>query len=99
MVEATTGWLETYPVSHATARNTILDLEKQVLWQHSTPERTESDNGTHFKNDLIDTWAREHSMEWVYHMPYRAPAAWKVEWCNGLLKTTSKALSGGTYRQ
>ncbi|RMB91425.1 hypothetical protein DUI87_32216 [Hirundo rustica rustica] len=29
MVEATTGWLETYPVPHATARNTILGLEKQ----------------------------------------------------------------------
>ncbi|KAK4816233.1 hypothetical protein QYF61_013641 [Mycteria americana] len=32
MVEATTGWLETYPVPHATAWNTILGLEKQVLW-------------------------------------------------------------------
>ena len=29
MVEATTEWLETYPVPHATARNTILGLEKQ----------------------------------------------------------------------
>ncbi|GAB0186329.1 hypothetical protein GRJ2_001098200 [Grus japonensis] len=60
MVEATTGWLETYPVPHATARNTILGLEKQVLWRHGTPERTESDNGTHFRNNLIDTWAKEH---------------------------------------
>ena len=32
MVEATTVWLETYPVPHATARNTILGLEKQILW-------------------------------------------------------------------
>ncbi|RMC22170.1 hypothetical protein DUI87_03043 [Hirundo rustica rustica] len=31
MVEATTGWLETYPVPHATAQNTILGLEKQIL--------------------------------------------------------------------
>ncbi|RMC19448.1 hypothetical protein DUI87_04059 [Hirundo rustica rustica] len=59
MVEATTGWLETYPVPHATAWNTILGLEKQILWRHDTPERTESDNGTHFKNSLINTWARE----------------------------------------
>ncbi|GAB0208978.1 hypothetical protein GRJ2_003363500 [Grus japonensis] len=50
MVEATTGWLETYPVPHATAWNTILGLEKQVLWRHGTPERIESDNGTHFRN-------------------------------------------------
>ncbi|XP_049649873.1 uncharacterized protein LOC126035377 [Accipiter gentilis] len=48
MVEATTRWLETYSVPHATARNTILGLEKQVLWRHGTPERIESDNGTHF---------------------------------------------------
>ncbi|GAB0209418.1 hypothetical protein GRJ2_003407500 [Grus japonensis] len=78
-VEATTGWLETYPVPHATARNTILGLEKQVLWQHGTPERIESDNRTHFRNNLIDTWAKEHGIEWVYHIPYHAPASGKIE--------------------
>ncbi|RMC01116.1 hypothetical protein DUI87_22382 [Hirundo rustica rustica] len=31
MVEATTGWLETYPVPHATARNTILGLENKFF--------------------------------------------------------------------
>ncbi|RMB95962.1 hypothetical protein DUI87_27547 [Hirundo rustica rustica] len=98
MVEATTGRLETYPVPHATARNTILGLEKQILWRHGTPERIESDNGTHFKNSLINTWAREHGIEWVYHIPYHAPAAGKVERCNGLLKTTLKALGGGTFK-
>ncbi|RMC21713.1 hypothetical protein DUI87_02581 [Hirundo rustica rustica] len=98
MVEATTGWLETYPVPHATARNTILGLEKQVLWRHGTPERIESDNGTHFKNSLINTWAREHGIEWIYHIPYHAPAAGKVERYNGLLKTTLKALGGGTFK-
>ncbi|RMC09570.1 hypothetical protein DUI87_13724 [Hirundo rustica rustica] len=99
MVEATTGWLETYPVPHATARNTILGLEKQVLWRHGTPERIESDNGTHFKNGLINTWAREHGIEWIYHIPYHAPAAGKVERCNGLLKTTLKALGGETFKK
>ncbi|KAK4809953.1 hypothetical protein QYF61_002910 [Mycteria americana] len=79
MVEATTGWLETYPVPHATARNTILGLEKQVLWRHGTPERIELDNRTHFRNNLIDTWAKEHSIEWIYHIPYHAPASEKIE--------------------
>ncbi|RMC19953.1 hypothetical protein DUI87_00798 [Hirundo rustica rustica] len=98
MVEATTGWLETYPVPHATARNTILGLEKQILWRHGTPERTESDNGTHFKNSLINTWAREHGIEWVYHIPYHAPTAGKVERHNALLKTQLKALGGGSFK-
>ncbi|RMB97070.1 hypothetical protein DUI87_26353 [Hirundo rustica rustica] len=98
MVEATTGWLETYPEPHATAQNTILGLEKQVLWRHGTHERIVLDNGTRFKNDLINTWAREHGIEWIYHIPYHAPAAGKVERCNGLLKTTLKALGGGTFK-
>ncbi|KAK4806485.1 hypothetical protein QYF61_013978 [Mycteria americana] len=98
MVEATTGWLETYPVPHATARNTILGLEKQVLWRHGNPERIESDNGTHFRNNLIDTWAKEHGIEWVDHIPYHAPASGKIERYNGLLKTTLRAMGGGTFK-
>ncbi|GAB0202801.1 hypothetical protein GRJ2_002745700 [Grus japonensis] len=96
MVEVTTGWLETYPVLHATARNTILGLEKQVLWRHGTPERIESDNRTHFRNNLIDTWAKEHGIEWVYHI--HAPASGKIERYNGLLKTTLRAMGGGTLK-
>lgn len=34
VVETTTGWLEMYPVPHTTVRNTILGLEKQILWRH-----------------------------------------------------------------
>ncbi|GAB0208180.1 hypothetical protein GRJ2_003283700 [Grus japonensis] len=98
MVEATTGWLETFPVLHASARNTILGFEKQVLWRHGTPERIESDNGTHFLNNLIDTWAKEHGIEWVYHIPYLAPALGKIERYNGLLKTTLRAMGGGTLK-
>ncbi|KAK4820268.1 hypothetical protein QYF61_022838 [Mycteria americana] len=94
MVEATTGWLETYPVPHATARNAILALENQILWRHGTPEIIESDTGTHFRNNLIDTWAKE----WVYHIPCHAPASWKIERYNGLLKTTLRAMGAGTFK-
>jgi len=94
MVEATTGWLETYPVPHTTARNTILDLAKQVLLQHGTPKRIDSEHGTRFFNNLIDSWAKEHGNEWVYHTPYHAPASGKIKWCNGLLKTALRAMGG-----
>ena len=36
-------------------QNTILGLEKQVLWRHCTPKRIESENGAHFKNSLVRT--------------------------------------------
>ncbi|RMB89448.1 hypothetical protein DUI87_34160 [Hirundo rustica rustica] len=98
MVEATTGWLETYPVPHATAWNTILGLERQVLQRCGTPERIESNDRTHLKNSLVNTWAREHGIEWVYHIPYHAPAAGEVEGSNGLLKTTLKPWGDGTFK-
>ena len=79
MVEATTGWLETYAAPHSTAQNAILGLLKQVLWRHGTPERVESDNRTHFKNSLVNTWAKDLGIEWIYHIPYHAPASGKIE--------------------
>ncbi|GAB0180244.1 hypothetical protein GRJ2_000489700 [Grus japonensis] len=66
-------------VFRATTWSTMLGLEKQVLWRHGTPDRIESDNGTHFRNNLTDTWAKEHGIEWVYHIPYHAPASGKIE--------------------
>jgi len=97
MVEATTGWLETYSVPHATAQNTILGLVKQVLWWHGTPKRIES-NRTHFRNSFTDTWAKEQNTEWVYQIPYHAPASGKIEWYYRLLKTTLRAMGGGTFK-
>ena len=98
MVEATTGWLETYPVNHATARNTILGLERQILWWHGTPERIESDNGTHFWNSLINCWAKKHGIEWMYHIPYHPQASGKIERYNGLLKTMLRVLGNGAWK-
>ena len=79
MVEATSGCLETYTVPHATSQNTTLGIEKQVLWRHDTPERTELENRTHFRNSLIDTWTKEHGIDWVYLIPYHALASGKIE--------------------
>ncbi|KAK4823837.1 hypothetical protein QYF61_007086 [Mycteria americana] len=98
VVETTTRWLEMYPVPHATTWKTIPGLEKQLLWRHSTPERVESDNGTHFQNNLIDTWAKECGIEWVYHIPYHAPSFEKIERYSGLLKTTLRAMGAGMFK-
>ncbi|KAF4794331.1 uncharacterized protein K02A2.6-like protein [Turdus rufiventris] len=87
----------TVPQTRQGKRYVLTMVENITRWQ-GTPERIESDNGTHFKNVLINTWAREHGIEWIYHIPYHPPAAGKVEWCNGLLKTTLKALGGGTFK-
>lgn len=48
MVEAAIGCLETYPVPHAAAQNTVLGLERKVLGQRGILERAVSGNKTHF---------------------------------------------------
>ncbi|RMC09864.1 hypothetical protein DUI87_13651 [Hirundo rustica rustica] len=74
------------------------DFSERETTTHGTSERIESDYGTHFKNSLIDTLAREYGIEWMYHIPYCAPASGKIERYNGLLKTTLKAMGGGTFK-
>lgn len=98
MVE--TAWVAgEVPCASCHPLNTILGLEKQVLLGHGSPERIYLDNfGTHFKNDLRDTWAREHETECVYHIPCYAPTSGKTEWSPGLLKTTLKAMGGETFK-
>lgn len=78
---------DTHPVPDTTAQNTILGLEKHTLWQHGTPEKTESDNRTHFKNSLTDSWARGHRTEWVYPISYHMPASEETEQYNRLLES------------
>lgn len=70
----------------------------QVLQLHGTPERRESDNRTHFQNSVINTWAKEYGMEWVYHTSYLASAAGKIEHSGGVLKTALKAVGDGTFK-
>ncbi|KAK4829025.1 LOW QUALITY PROTEIN: hypothetical protein QYF61_001800 [Mycteria americana] len=69
MVEATTGWLETYPVPHATARTLSWALKSKSCGD--TAPQIESDNRTHFQNNLIGTWAKQHGIEWVFAGSHR----------------------------
>uniref|UniRef100_A0A8C0UGE2 Integrase catalytic domain-containing protein n=1 Tax=Cyanistes caeruleus TaxID=156563 RepID=A0A8C0UGE2_CYACU len=89
MAEATTGWLETSPVNHCHCLRDleIPSLEGQILRHHGTTEGIELDNGAHFKNNLINRWAKKHGIECTYHIPYYSQAPGKIESYNGLLKT------------
>jgi len=38
------------------------------------------------------------AIEWIYHIPYNAPASGNIKRYNGLLKTMLKAMGGGTLK-
>ncbi|KAK4817660.1 hypothetical protein QYF61_023250, partial [Mycteria americana] len=89
---------EAWQIDYITLPQTLQGKRHQVLWRHGTPERTESDNETHFQKNPIDTWAKEHGIEWVYHIPYHTPASGKIKRYNGLLKTMLRAMGAGTFK-
>ncbi|XP_064007003.1 SEC14-like protein 1 isoform X2 [Pogoniulus pusillus] len=95
MVEAITGSLEIYSVPHATAWNTILGLGKQSCGDAAAQK------GLSQRMELIletasDVLATERGIECMYRISYYAPADGRVERCNSLLKTTLKAVEGGS---
>lgn len=83
---------------HIPCHSTKYYLEKEVLWWHGTPERIESDSWTHLQKNLIDTWAKEHGIEWICYIAYHASASGKIKWNNGLLKTMLRAMRAGTFK-
>jgi len=48
MVDTTTGWLETYPVLHATIWNTILGLETKSYGNIAPPKEMSQTTGLTF---------------------------------------------------
>jgi len=62
------------------------------------PKKLSQAMGLHFCNSLIDTWAKEDGIVWVYHIPYHAPASGKNERYNGLLKAILRAMGVGTFK-
>lgn len=68
----------------------VLGLAKQLLWDRVLQKEMNCCIGTHFLNSLVDTWAKEVAFEWVYHIPHDASG--KIKQCNGLLKTTLRAV-------
>ena len=51
-----------------------------------------------FHKNLIDTWAKVHGIEWVYHLLCHAPASRKTSRYNGLLKSTLRTMGCGTFK-
>lgn len=75
MIGKTAGWLETYPVPHATAWNTTLGLEKQscrdmVLWKNWLRQQDSFQKHPHRHLG--------HSIEWVHNTPYHTPVLGKL---------------------
>ncbi|XP_075753955.1 endogenous retroviral envelope protein HEMO-like [Pelodiscus sinensis] len=59
-----------------------------------TPQEIQSDNGSHFKNKLVNEWALRNGVQWTFHLPYRPQSNGMVERWNGLLKAHLRPTDG-----
>lgn len=84
IAKVTTEWLVMLPVLHATARNTILGNEGQVLWQHCTPERTEPGTGLISKTTSKTPGLRRMALNRYFRFPCHESACRKMKKYKGL---------------
>lgn len=84
-VEVVSGLLQAESFPRATGENTIKALKKwfSIL---PKPNSIQSDNGSHFTSGIVQEWAREEGIHWIFHTPYYPQANGIVERSNGLLK-------------
>lgn len=84
-VEARSGLVQAGAFSRATSANT---LEALKMWFSFFPKPVpiQSDNGAHFTATIVQKWAKEEGIQWIFHTPHYPQANGIVERTNGLLK-------------
>nr|XP_039317446.1 uncharacterized protein LOC120360708 [Saimiri boliviensis boliviensis] len=96
IVDTYSGLLIGCPYKRATQINTLKTLD-YILLYYGTPLQIQSDNGSHFKGKLITDYCTQHSIEWIYHIPYYPQAAGLIEQMNGMLKEKLRKLGNNSY--
>ncbi|XP_017695280.1 PREDICTED: endogenous retrovirus group K member 8 Pol protein-like [Lepidothrix coronata] len=95
-VDTYSGVLVAIPSRYANAFTTVRMLDT-IETYYGTPVEIQTDNGSHFKNHLVQKWADERQVHWVWHLPYHPQGAGLIERMNGLLKQQLKRLGEGKF--
>jgi transposase InsO family protein len=70
-VECVTRWAEAAPLRSATAEEVSRFLKTYILPRFGSPRHLQTDNGTHFSNQVIkqltDEWGIQHHFSTAYH--------------------------------
>ena len=87
-----TGWPEAYPIPDKTADTIVKILINEYLPVHMCPHYILSDNGTEFKNDLMDQILKQLGIDRIFSTPYHLQINGKLEVFHKYLKPTLKKL-------
>ena len=92
IIDHLTGWLEAFPILDKLADTIVSTFINKYLPVHMCPRYILLDNGTDFKNNLMDQILKQLGIERILSAPYHPESNGKLEVFHKYLKPTLKKL-------
>ena len=92
IIDHLTGWPEAFPIPDKSADTIVATLINYYLLVHMCPRYILSDNGTEFKNNLMDQVLQQLGIDRIFSDPYHPQSNGKLEVFHKYLKPTLKKL-------
>ena len=92
LIDHLTSWPETFPIPDKSADTIVSTFSNQHLPVHMFPRYILSNNGTEFKNHLLDQVLRQLGIKRIFSTPYHPQSNGKFQVFHKYLKLTLKRL-------
>ena len=92
IIDHLTGWPEAFPIPDKSADTIVATLINHYLPGHMCPRYILSDNGTEFKNNLMDQVLEQLGIDRIFSAPYHLQSNGKLKIFHKYLKPTLKKL-------
>ena len=92
IIDHLTGWPEAFPIPDKSTDTIVSTFINQYLPVHMCPRYILSDNGTEFKNHLLDQVLKQLGIERIFSTPYHPQSNGKLDVFHEYLKSTLKML-------
>ena len=92
IIDHLTGWPEAFPIPDKSADTIVSTFINQYLLVHMCPRYILSDNGTEFKNHLMDQVLQQLGIDQIFTALYCTQSNGKLEVFHKYLKPTLKKL-------
>ena len=92
IIDHLTGWLEAFPILNKIADTVVSTFINHYLPVHMCPRYILSDNGTEFKNQLMDQVLQQLCIDCIFSAPYHPQSNRKCEVFHKCLQSTLQKL-------
>ena len=78
VIDHLTGWPDAFPIPDKSADTIVTTFVNEYLQVHMCPQYILSENGTEFKNSLMDQVLQWLGIDRIFSAPYHPPEQWKT---------------------